>query len=433
MGKNGKLGKDYGKVVGKDAKGRPAWRGPGFVKKAPTKKTKEHNTEEQPLEPLVPLELQQLLLNTFRDSFPETLGSDTLTPTLQEIKNALYERDFTRAFGNDEFLEAYSVRWSPSRALCYQTILVDLQKHVAELALFCRKPRQRFESHAGDALLGASFDSTLHVVAFGGGAAEVVAFGGFLKYCYDVPAEIEDHDGSEGLSLLSLSNESLSSQSRPDSAVISPALNPELPSVALSQEPLIDLHLLDTATWDDVSQKLHHHLITPRPLSKYASVSAREANVPLIQGRDFKITFSQEDILSLGLQQLESIIGRKPSLVTLLFTLNELYTFSISKTTAFLLKLTTVVKSGTLLLVVDSPGSYSETTIGNGEESKKYPMHWLMDHFLLESNQKRGEEEDAKWKKVVEEDSKWFRMPESLRYPIPLESMRYQVHLYRRI
>jgi 25S rRNA (uracil2843-N3)-methyltransferase len=127
----------------------------------------------------------------------------------------------------------------------------------------------------------------------------------------------------------------------------------------------------------------------------------------------------------------------KPMLLTLLFTLNELYTTSIGKTTAFLLKLTMAVKPGSLLLVVDSPGSYSETKLGS--EAKKYPMSWLMDHTLLEPEDsqegpKGGKNESpASWVKIVSEEAKWFRIPEELRYPIPLENMRYQMHLYRRV
>jgi len=138
-------------------------------------------------------------------------------------------------------------------------------------------------------------------------------------------------------------------------------------------------------------------------------------------------------------------------LLTLLFTLNELYSVSISKTTAFLLNLTMAVKKGTLLLVVDSPGSYSETAVGSaGGEGKKYPMKWLLDHVMIGKQKKKkavegeeeevvavveeeGEKEIAAWEKVVEDDSRWWRIGESLKYPIALENMRYQIHLYKRV
>lgn len=65
-------------------------------------------------ESLIPLELQQLLLDVFRNVFENALSNeDDLKKTLQEVKGALYERDFEKAFGKEEFLEAYAVRWSP--------------------------------------------------------------------------------------------------------------------------------------------------------------------------------------------------------------------------------------------------------------------------------------------------------------------------------
>ena len=57
-------------------------------------------------------------------------------------------------------------------------------------------------------------------------------------------------------------------------------------------------------------------------------------------------------------------------------------------------------------------------------------MKWLVDHVLLGE----GEGKDgAEWEKIVEDDSRWFRLPEGLSYPIALENMRYQIHLYRRL
>jgi 25S rRNA (uracil2843-N3)-methyltransferase len=90
---------------------------------------------------------------------------------------------------------------------------------------------------------------------------------------------------------------------------------------------------------------------------------------------------------------------------------------------------------GAILLVVDSPGSYSTINL-NGAE-KKYPMQWLLDHTLLEQASSDAKEsahaDGAKWEKVHEEESRWFRLDASLAYPIDLENMRMQVHLYRRL
>lgn len=402
MGKNGKFGKDYGKVVGKDTKNRPGWKGPGYVKKAePTAKAKQASAERNDAvdEQLLPVELQQLLLNVFKDSFPEVLNSDTLQPLLQSVKSALYERDFTRAFGREDHLEAYSIRWSPSRALGYTSILIELRRLLDGINI---------EPEAAQGNDGNALHSTLRVACFGGGAAEVIAFGGFLRVLQDFTSATPNLDEDEPDVGVGLSNVSISDKAAD-----------------------VDLVLIDTAEWKTVVDRLHQGLTNPPPLSKYASASAKEANSSLIPARTMTTTFRSEDVLLLNQSQLSDLLGKQPMLLTLLFTLNELYTTSIGKTTAFLLNLTTAAKPGTLLLVVDSPGSYSETTVGS--EAKKYPMKWLLDHTLLDTDKRRGEESSANWQKVVSEDSQWFRLPEGLRYPIPLENMRYQVHLYRRV
>ena len=389
MGKNGKFGKDYGKVVGKDSKSRPGWKGPGYVKKAdpPKPKPVPAATVDAAAIQVVPLDLQQLLLNVFRDTFPDLLASDALSSLLQSVKAALYERDFIRAFGKEDYLEAYSIRWSPSRALCYASILIDLRNHIAAINLDPVSP--------------------LRVTCIGGGAAEVIAFGGLIRYLQ------------------------YSTTASNDTGVVS-ELEKELLSLSVSDPVLkVDLHLVDSAGWKTAVEKLFQGLTSPPPLSKYASVSAREANTSLISAGSMNTNFYLEDVLKLDSSQLSKLLCRTPMLVTLLFTLNELYTTSIGKTTEFLLNMTLATKPGTLLLVVDSPGSYSETTVGS--EAKKYPMKWLLDHTLLGTENVRGEETAASWQKVDSEDSQWFRLHESLRYPIALENMRYQIHLYRRL
>ncbi|CAL3972709.1 unnamed protein product [Diplocarpon coronariae] len=365
---------------------------------------------EAPLRAGVPVKLQQRILNIFRDTFFELLGSDTLQALLQEVKAALYDRDFDRAFGRKDYLEAYSVRWSPSRALCYQSLLVDLQHHLAGLFPLCQ-PGQS----------GAGFTpvSTLQVVALGGGAAELVAFAGFLRYFNDISPPRSTSDA--GISLEELS-------------IIKARAKREISSrQSVTPRNLdIEITLIDSAPWQDVCSRLSSGLTEPPTLSKYANALARETNCSLISPESFKSTFLFENILEMDQTRIESLFGRRPVLCSLLFTLNELYTTSISKTTTFLLNLTTTVAPGTLLLVVDSPGSYSEAEIG--VEARRYPMKWLLHHTLLDAKQStESQETPAFWEKVMSDDSRWFRIPESLRYPIPLENMRCQLHLYRRI
>ncbi|KAA8565008.1 hypothetical protein MFRU_008g01440 [Monilinia fructicola] len=407
MGKNGKFGKDYGKVVGKDHPGRPGWKGPGFTKKAEPKQKKakpEEEKEPAPKESPVPVKLQQILLNIFRDTFSGVIDSDDFRQLLQDVKGALYDRDFNRAFGKEEYLEVYSARWSPSRSLCYASILLDLQEHFGEMLPRDGNLQLEVDSKSETDFPSTNFSrSKTRIVSIGGGAAEIVAFGGFLKLQNTPPVtETTPESADEAMASLHLSDS--------------------------KQE--IELLLVDTASWANVVSKLQTSLTTPPPISKYASAAAKEANSALIRPEDFTAKFLKHDVLAMNRADLGDLFGQKPVLVTLFFTLNELYTASISKTTAFLLEITSLLPSGSLLLVVDSPGSYSETKVGT--EEKKYPMKFLLDHTLIETQKSRGKESVPDWVKVHSEDSQWFRLSENLRFPIQLENMRYQVHLYRR-
>ena len=220
---------------------------------------------------------------------------------------------------------------------------------------------------------------TLKLISIGGGAAELVALGAFL-----------------------------SKQSSPLSG---------------------SMALLDSGPWATVVSQLATAITTRPPLSKYASEAVKLTNAAMVPPEHFTSAFLQQDVLALDKTTLTTLIGPTPLLVTILFTLNELFTAGgIGNTTAFLLNLTAALPFGSLLLVVDSPGSYSEASIG--KEAKRYPMQWLLDRIILGT---RSEPVNGRrWKKVEAQDSVWFRLAsEGLDYPIPLEDMRYQMHLYR--
>lgn len=166
-----------------------------------------------------------------------------------------------------------------------------------------------------------------------------------------------------------------------------------------------------------------------------------------------RINFQRADILTLTDDQLHRLYnshrkeerGQGWTLVTLMFTLNELFSTSMAKTTGFLLRTTDAVQPGTYLLVVDSPGSYSSLTLGKSavapntdgdaapkkDAERRYPMKFLLDHTLLSVA-------EGKWEKVVSEDSRWWRREaDRLVYEVGegagLEDMRFQLHLYRRL
>lgn len=346
---------------------------------------------------VIPLELQQLLLNIFRNSFPERFDSD-LTPLLQEVKQHLYNRDFGRAFGREDYLEAYAVRWSPSRALGYLQIFLDIEQYLRRLS---SRNHDDAQTSSFESLGIPSGRQKLNITCLGGGAgAEIVALAGFLD----------------------LRNRGLR-KDREDGGDLQHATPNDLQFTVKG---------VDIADWDSVVQKLHNSIISPPPLSKYASAAAKAANTAFLDSTLFQTTFHQADLLGISTESLQALVG-DAELVTLMFTLNELYTTSLPQTQRFLASLTSTLQPGALLLAVDSPGSYSTVTL-NGAE-KKYPMHWLLDHTLLGSvhGEKSSTVETRHWEKLSTDESRWFRLPDGLKYPIELENMRYQIHLYRRL
>ncbi|KAH6876288.1 hypothetical protein BKA58DRAFT_138501 [Alternaria rosae] len=336
----------------------------------------------------IPIELQQLLLNIFRNSFAERMSAD-ITPLLQEVKGHLYKRDFATAFGKKEYLEAYAARWSPSRALGYLDLMWELRDDLWV--------DEEDEEENQEAIAEQAKPKSRKIVCLGGGAgAEIVTLGGLQKLMSTTYSQ--DGEDSEGL------------------------------------RGHVEITAVDIADWSVVVENLAKQLTVPAELSKYASAAARAANIPPLNPEDVAVRFKQQDVLQASAEELSEQLA-DANLVTLLFTLNELYTASLPLTQKFLLLMTSILQPGALLLVVDSPGSYSSVTL-NGAE-KKYPMQWLLDHTLLKQASgnlnERGKEEIVRWEKIKEDDSRWYRLDERLRYPIELENMRMQVHLYRKL
>lgn len=359
----------------------------------------DSSQQDQPPSPPPPAQdpkHQQRLLNIFSSTFRTTLSSEALPALLQEVKQALYGRDFAAAFGREDYLEAYAARWSPTRALCYASVLQGVRRRYLE-DLTVREEGGGVVEGGGQAvndngpvnegsgegeastIATASGESKgkLKMLAIGGCAAEHVAFASFLHL-----SSLNGH-----------------------------------------------LILLDSAPWSNITNLLQTSLTNPLTLSKYASAAAKASNTAFIQPSQLSVSFHQLDALAETEDSatLGKVIGsQEPLLVTLFFTLNELYTSGgIGKTTKFLASLERTLPERSLLLVVDSPGSYSEAAVG--KEKKRYPMQWLLDHTLRDSD--NG---NTGWERLESHDSIWFRLPKDISYPMQLEDMRYQLHLYRR-
>ncbi|QDS77411.1 hypothetical protein FKW77_006342 [Venturia effusa] len=367
----------------------------------------------------IPLELQQVVLDTFKSSFPAVFDDNNLEEKLQEIKTHLFNRNFLAAFGRDELLSAYAVRWSPSRALAYLNTLhgvIETTLKSKDIKIASRTTGSK----------------SLSICSIGGGAgAELVSVAALLQLLVtraNAALEVEDktyddeEDGKDA---------------------------PDIQNLSISEEEVVlkfQLLMIDIADWRSVKTALYHHLTTPPKLSQYASAAAKAANRPFTYPESLFADLLVADVLTLDPESFDRTLkASQAQLVTIFFTLNELYTTSRARTQAFLLQLTASLEPGAVLLVVDSAGSYSTVEL-NGAE-RRYPMHWLLDHTLLKvaaatsiggnegaaKKDTRGGQEIPRWEKLREEESTWFRLPEGLNYPLELEDMRYQLHLYRRL
>lgn len=378
--------------------------------KANQPKTQDHADPKDVSNPsrTLPLELQQLVLDIFKDTF-STRFNDTLPSLIQEVKKCLYNRDFVDAFGKEEYLEAYAMRWSPSRALAYLDIFCSLPDLCSNVTSSSRG-RNREAEQAPGSPEGDSLDSkgstqskrATKILCLGGGAgAEMVALAGYLRY-------LNNQQPNRGRS----------------------------PPADTKNSVRFHITAVDIADWSSILHNLSSIITTPPPLSPYASAFAKASNIPLVDPNSYEMQFLKQDVLNMEVDKLAAIL-KDTTLVTLMFTLNELYTTSMPLTTTLLLSLTFLLAPGALLLVVDSPGSYSTVSIGGDEEAeRKYPMQWLLDHTLLESaaiGSSKNSTQERQWEKLESCGSRWFRLPDGLKYGLDLEDMRYQVHLYRRV
>lgn len=119
------------------------------------------------------------------------------------------------------------------------------------------------------------------------------------------------------------------------------------------------------------------------------------------------------------------------SIVTLLFTLTELFLQSRAKTIELLRRLTRSTSKGALFLVADSANEEA-SSLAVGSSGRAYDLGTVLDGLLCRAE---VEGQRASWECVEREDSKWFRLREGLqeRYPIKLENTRYWMRLYRRL
>ncbi|KAJ6783201.1 hypothetical protein PWT90_01241 [Aphanocladium album] len=387
---------------------RPGWTGPSYIQKR-AKQTPATVKDTSLTEQIQSLSVKyhQLILDTIRTTFPAVDEFSTLIPVLRAVREALEQKDYCTAFGTEDFLEAYTIRWSPSRALTCANVL----------AWICDEMREAEWVHR---FLHNDGQKPSKIVCIGRGGSDLLACVALLKHC---------HQGKlDEITCLESS---------------SPATAPVTTShrdLDNTDSAIVDLSLIDRHDWSGIVTKLQRTLTHPPTLSKYASAKAHASNTSAIPSHVLNLAVNQFDILESGSTHLRAMIGPNPALITLFFSLYEFYSVSISKTTAFLLRLTSAAPRGSLLLIVDSLGADAALPDSNKQgEEKKYPLDWLLYRALLTPKSSPhgstdSEEEQPAWAKLIKDGhEKEYKLPAALSFPGSLENTRLQVHLLERL
>ncbi|ORX38006.1 hypothetical protein BD324DRAFT_624131 [Kockovaella imperatae] len=150
-----------------------------------------------------------------------------------------------------------------------------------------------------------------------------------------------------------------------------------------------------------------------------------------------------------------------PHLITLLFTITELFTQSRQRTLALLRSLS-ACPSGTLFLVCDSASDLADFELGT--QGRKWPVYMILDMIMgvkssqgtkatssssssttttttttssssASSSPSVSASSEPTWELIHSENSRWYRLPDGLgtHWPVKLENTRYWSRLYRRV
>ena len=428
---------------GPKAKPQRAKQAPPANKQHVNKIEREAALETQPENPngfeivsKIHLSLQQLLLDVFKTALLSNQAPAESTPAnpdaessesqsedkedepldmkslIQTIKGLLYQRDFDSAFteAGEDLLRAYALRWSASRSLGYAGLLKGVLSWMKE-----EEENTRGRSRT-------SSNKCTRVVCIGGGAgAEIVALAAAWRDLGHGAESLED--GVAGVSLEDTENK-----------------EENMPEIEGAAGPSLSVAAVDIADWSKIVDRLSR-TITSAEVPFPQTTRYRSPLLPR-SGNNFSVSFRRDDVLTMPEEDLREVFMGAPSatpfssiLVPIMFTLNELFSTSMPKTTGFLLRMTEILPAGAILLVVDSPGSYSTLKLGKGPDGepqeRNYPMKFLLDHTLLSVAK-------GKWERVYTEESRWWRRDDKrLKYEVGegagLEDMRFQMHVYRRL
>lgn len=305
----------------------------------------------------------------------DTISAPDFKQTLQAVKGHLYEKQYAEAFGQESYRRAYEARWVPSRAIVYRRILREFAEELK---------RALFDDES-------NFNAT--AVMIGGGA------------------------GSEFCALTSVL------ERMPAEAWRDPA-----PHGDGGRRRKLTVAVVDSADWSTTLTSQHAGL-----LSAFPSLEGRLA-----------VEFRKEDILSppstsepvpaVITTPLDSVLS-SARLVTILFTISELFLQSRPATLSLLSRLSRTCSRGCLLLIVESA---SLSSIPIGKEGRVYALAPMLD-LALAQDKGRGDGQRAQWESVEtleEDEGKWYRLPQDVGAVyggVKLENTRVVMRLYRKL
>ncbi|CED82419.1 Protein of unknown function DUF3115 [Phaffia rhodozyma] len=348
-----------------------------------------------------------------------TISSEKYQTNLQAVKGALFDRDYDRAFGSrskPDWLWAYVARWVPGRALGYRAMLGDLDEYEGGCAVKAvgklfepLEGEQRFavtkvESEQEEQDDEEEGDDSENDSDVDEGLEDAVA-------TLDLSSPPSDSNGNEPVPevIPTRTINVLCYGSGPGSEIIALAATTRERGTPAK----VHVQAVDSGNWGPI-------------LSQMSSGIETEWNLPKSR---FEVDFIQHDILKPA--DATRIDIPRANLITLLYTTHELLTASRSTTIAFLSNLTAQAQPGTLLMIVESAGSFSAMPVGKSE--KTFPLEFLLD-LVLAGGKDAGPGSRGEWEVVKKSESRWFRVPDGVGkgYPVKLENMRHMLRVYRR-
>ncbi|BGP18690.1 hypothetical protein JCM10213_006911 [Rhodosporidiobolus nylandii] len=389
--------------------------------------------------PTLPESTNRLLSLLARLFIPLRL-SPQFTPTLQRVKGLLYDKEYLTAFGSpgdegERFREVYVSRWTPARAVIYERIFEECAvayalgwafeqpKEVDEEEKELQRERKQARRRREWKKEGKTKEEIAQLEAQAeADAANSTSQGNGAK---EVPEEyrvamLGAGAGSEVVALGCCLGTAASAPSE-------------------RKRPRVKVDVVDQGGWGTLLQKMEGGLREEWPA--LSPSSAGEGG--------FEVTFEQADALApptsasppapasaspTASYTPPQLAHPSTRLITILFTISELFLQSRLSTLRLLSSLSSAAP-GTLLLIVESA---SLGMVPLGKEGRMYPLGTLLDHTLCDAGAQKGQ---GNWEKLKGEDAKWYRMMEGAEDAynplgsgerVKLENSRVVLRLYRR-